>query len=63
MNAKDDQWKGIGNCNMCRRRAYCRKQCSANKKLMAEVVRKLRIQERLANSVDEITKAEGESDE
>ena len=62
MSANVDQWRDIGNCNVCRRRPYCRKQCSANKKLMAEVIRKLRLQEHMSKNVDEITQAEGDPD-
>ena len=27
-----DAWKDTGNCSECRKRDYCKKQCSANKR-------------------------------
>lgn len=27
-----EEWKGRGKCSECRRQAYCKTQCSANKK-------------------------------
>ena len=32
-----DQWKANGNCAMCRRRGYCKTQCSANKRLCRRI--------------------------
>lgn len=34
MNNKvsNEQWKTDGKCSVCRRKAYCKKSCSANKK-------------------------------
>ena len=35
----DEQWKAGGDCRNCRRRNYCRKRCSANKRLMEAFIR------------------------
>lgn len=42
----DDQWKGCGICEKCRRRKYCGKECSAHRRSMNywienEIVRRL----------------------
>lgn len=63
MEANPNQWQDIGNCNVCRRNQYCRTQCSANKRLMKEISRKLLRQDRAAKNLEKIKKAEGESDE
>ena len=39
MNERSDQWKRGGICEMCRRRNYCRKQCSANRKYASARIR------------------------
>lgn len=33
-----DSWKTDGDCNVCRRRKYCSKQCSANKDAMGKAI-------------------------
>ena len=38
MDTKGDQWKSGGDCRQCRRGSYCRKPCSANKRLMKTIV-------------------------
>lgn len=34
-----DQWKLVGDCHQCRRESYCKKECSARKKFVAEQTR------------------------
>ncbi len=34
-----DQWKHYGRCDVCRRRPYCRTQCTANRELASVAVR------------------------
>ena len=42
MDRSSDQWKTGGDCRECRRKNYCRTQCSANKRfnqaLILEVI-------------------------
>lgn len=37
----DDQWKSGGRCSRCRRRDYCKTQCSANKRAIQEMTRRI----------------------
>lgn len=30
--SSNEQWKTDGECSICRRKSYCKKACSANKK-------------------------------
>lgn len=38
-----EQWKDAGNCKVCRKRSYCRKQCYRNRVLVQKMLRKARI--------------------
>lgn len=38
MDQKADQWKSGGDCRVCRKERYCRKPCSANKRLMNTII-------------------------
>ena len=31
MTDRGEQWKSGGQCSICRRKSYCKKQCKANK--------------------------------
>ena len=62
MPPTSDQWKDIGNCKLCRRNGYCRKQCTANKRLCAELIRKLRYQKQLAREMAKVENPEGDAD-
>lgn len=62
MTQTADQWKDIGNCKICRRNGYCRKQCSANKRLCRELIRKLRLQKQMAREMAKAEKPEGKAD-
>ena len=33
-----DQWKLGGDCRACRKKSYCRKPCSANKRFMNTII-------------------------
>ena len=34
-----DQWKHYGRCEVCRRKPYCKKQCTANRNLAAAALK------------------------
>ena len=38
MEQSTDQWKTGGDCRACRKRDYCRKPCSRNKRLMNVII-------------------------
>ena len=38
LEPRPEQWQNEGNCKYCRRRDYCAKQCSANKRLVKLLV-------------------------
>jgi len=57
MNAKTDQWKHGGNCNLCRRSGYCKKRCSEQKRYMENMMRKLIAQNAYVRAVRETLKA------
>lgn len=35
----EDQWKLVGDCSMCRRASYCKKECTARRKFREEQTR------------------------
>ena len=38
MANENEQWLSDGKCSLCRRQKYCKKQCSANKKQVYNLV-------------------------
>lgn len=38
MQQNPEQWKSGGDCRVCRKNKYCKKPCSANKRLMNSIV-------------------------
>ena len=35
----NEQWKSGGDCSKCRRKKYCKKECSEHKRLVNRVIR------------------------
>lgn len=49
-NNKSNQWELEGNCNICRRKNYCSKPCTRNKRETESFVRGL-----IAEKMDELS--------
>lgn len=52
LEPRPEQWQNEGNCKYCRRREYCTKQCSANKRLCKLLVQNAIKQSRIAQALE-----------
>lgn len=59
-----DQWKHFGRCEVCRRKQYCKKQCTANRQFAAialkEYLRKTKFGRMQAAMQEAMRKVNGE---